>query len=214
MGCEMSETKTFRRYPGLRMLAVLVLLLFAIMGFAVYLYRQKLGNTLAMDSVEWSNFGSFFGGLFGPLVSFVTLIAVVVTVYMQRELLDAQSNEFKEMIAKQNEQLCLARSEANRTEVQSYQVALLNSLAAFAAEFRQDASEQLIAAEKAQLSDNKILEKVFAEADHRGLADESRKKVAAFTILAFELSVAEYSSVQEIKGKFVPEMQRILGIES
>lgn len=209
----MSKMKTAGRYPGLAILALLVLLLLAIMAGAVYLYRHQFGNALALHSVEWSNFGGFFGGLFGPLVSLVTLMAVVVTVYMQRELLDAQSSEFNELMIKQNEQLTLARSEANRAKVQAYQATLLNSLATFAAEFRQDASEQSLAAEKVQSSGMPILAMTMYEANHRNRADESRKKVAAFTILAFELSIAEYSCVEEIKEKFVPEMQRILGIE-
>lgn len=208
----MSETNSVVRYRGLWLLAILVGFLFTSMALTVYLYRQHFGTTLAPTSSEWSNFGSFFGGLFGPLVSIVTLVAVVVTVYMQRELLDAQSDEFNELMIKQDDQLTLARSEANRAKVQAYQATLLNSLATFAAEFRQDASEQLAAAEKVGALDISILAKTMYEADHRGRADDARQKVAAFTILAFELSVAEYSSVDEIKEKFVPEMQRILGL--
>jgi hypothetical protein len=73
--------------------------------FAIYFYRLKFGGELSGNSSDWSNFGSYIGGVFGPLVSFVTLIAVLKTVYLQRELLDVQRNEFKSMQNLQRETL-------------------------------------------------------------------------------------------------------------
>ncbi|NWA43849.1 hypothetical protein HX871_07145 [Pseudomonas reactans] len=64
---------------------------------AIWVYRSKFGGGLSQDSSDWSNFGSYMGGIFGPLVSFVTLLAVLKTVYLQRELLDVQQEEFERM---------------------------------------------------------------------------------------------------------------------
>ena len=64
---------------------------------AICAYRLKFGGALSDNSSDWSNFGSYMGGIFGPLVSFVTLLAVLKTVYLQRELLDAQREEFDRM---------------------------------------------------------------------------------------------------------------------
>lgn len=60
---------------------------------AFSIYRQQFGGGYSPTSGDWSAFGSYIGGVLGPLVSFLTLVAVVRTVYLQRELLDAQREE-------------------------------------------------------------------------------------------------------------------------
>lgn len=64
---------------------------------AIWVYRSKFGGGFSQNSSDWSNFGSYMGGIFGPLVSFVTLLAVLKTVYLQRELLGVQQEEFERM---------------------------------------------------------------------------------------------------------------------
>lgn len=95
---------------------------------AVCLYRSKFGGELAAASAEWSNFGGYIGGIFGPLVSFVTLLAVLKTVFMQRELLDAQKSEFELMNALQQQtfdsqlnQMTKAASDARILQVSAAQ---------------------------------------------------------------------------------------------
>ncbi|ROL64578.1 hypothetical protein BHU25_22115 [Pseudomonas vranovensis] len=191
-------------------MALLVGVVILGMIVAVLFYRYQFDGALAAKSEEWSNFGSYMGGVVGPLVSLVTLFAVLKTVYMQRELLDTQKAEFKELMAKQDEQLIHAKSEANRARVQAYQATLLNVLERFTAEFRYDATEQLAAAEKVTADGRSILESVVAEGNYKQHADDSRKKVAAFTLLALELSVHEFESVEEIQAKFTPQMLKIM----
>lgn len=60
---------------------------------AFSIYRQQFGGGYSPNPGDWSAFGSYIGGVLGPLVSFLTLVAVVRTVYLQRELLDAQREE-------------------------------------------------------------------------------------------------------------------------
>jgi uncharacterized membrane protein len=64
---------------------------------AVVLYRMVFSGELSVESNDWGNFGGYIGGVFGPLISFVTLLAVLKTVYLQRELLNAQRQEFERM---------------------------------------------------------------------------------------------------------------------
>jgi uncharacterized membrane protein len=64
---------------------------------AVVLYRNEFSGGFSEHSSDWGNFGGYIGGVFGPVVSFVTLLAVLKTVYLQRELLDTQDKEFKIM---------------------------------------------------------------------------------------------------------------------
>ena len=47
-----------------------------------------------MDSGEWSDFGSYFGGVLGPIVSVLTLVTVFKTVLLQREMIKIQNETF------------------------------------------------------------------------------------------------------------------------
>lgn len=188
---------------------------------AVLLYRAQFGSELALTSVEWSNFGGYIGGIFGPVISFVTLLAVLQTVYMQRELLDTQKKEFTELLKlqsdaalKQDEQLAHAKSESDRARVQAYQTTILNVVESFSAEFRLESNEMLAAAEKAVSGGRPFLDGVREEASYKARANEARKKVAAFKVLAVELSVTEFEGIQEVKAKFAPRMLEIInGVE-
>lgn len=64
---------------------------------SVYYYRQAFGSTISSDPNYWSAFGTYFGGVFGPLVSFVTLMAILKTIKLQSVLLETQSHEFSVM---------------------------------------------------------------------------------------------------------------------
>jgi uncharacterized membrane protein len=213
-----SQQRAKDRFLSFLLLSVFAVVLAVIV--AVGAYRYTFGGTLAVESEEWSNFGGYVGGLFGPLVSFVTLLAVLKTVYMQRELLDVQKHEFTQLLEfqrleslKQDEQLELAKSEANRAKVHAYQTAILNLIESYSNEFRLDANEMFAAAEKASSGHLNILEGITAEAKYRQRCDEARKKVAAFKILALELSIAEFSDVNEVKEKFAPRLLEILNTE-
>lgn len=206
----MSDIKIRKNDPYIGLLLAIVIFVFLLMVAACVVYRLKFDGGLSTESGEWSNFGSYMGGIFGPVVSLATLVAVLKTVYMQREMLDAQQNEFSVLAAKQDEQLRLAKSESDRARVQSYQAGVLNILASFTSEFRQDSNEQLALAEKARSSGAPILEGVFTASNYEKKSNASRQKVAELTLLALNLSIKEFSSVQEVQASFVPEMMRIL----
>jgi hypothetical protein len=72
----------------------MVILLFALGGFlvlactiAAYALLGGFGPGFSHNSVEWANFGSYLGGVAGPLLSFLALMAVVWTVRLQYDLL-------------------------------------------------------------------------------------------------------------------------------
>lgn len=99
---------------------------------ALLFYRQMFDGYFSSESADWSNFGSYIGGLLGPAISFVTLLAVLKTVYLQRELLDAQGAEFERMHTLQQDtfksqqlQMALAHEQAKSDEVERSRVATL-----------------------------------------------------------------------------------------
>lgn len=72
----------------------MAMIVFAVLGILVlvgtigtYLWIGGFGPTLATNSVDWANFGSYVGGVAGPLLSFLALMAVVWTVRLQYDLL-------------------------------------------------------------------------------------------------------------------------------
>ena len=54
---------------------------------SVTLYFGR-GGVLPSSPEDWANFGTYAGGIAGPLLSFVALIAIVRTMQLQRETLD------------------------------------------------------------------------------------------------------------------------------
>ncbi|WPC04210.1 hypothetical protein SBP02_15730 [Pseudomonas benzenivorans] len=51
---------------------------------AVYFYKSTFSGEISSASADWSALGSFFGGVFAPVVSFVTLVAIIVTIRLQK----------------------------------------------------------------------------------------------------------------------------------
>ncbi|WP_152974943.1 hypothetical protein [Pseudomonas sp. RIT-PI-q] len=96
----------------------LVLLICA--AVAVFYYVDVFGWQFSKNQSDWSAFGSYIGGIFGPLVSFITLLAVLKTVALQRELLATQRSEFKAMQALQQNTFDAQQSQINEAAIKSY----------------------------------------------------------------------------------------------
>jgi|GEM_PF-2534548 len=56
--------------------------IFSVWGALIF-YRINFKGDLSSESQEWSNFGSFYGGLLGPLLSFITIIVLLRTLKNQ-----------------------------------------------------------------------------------------------------------------------------------
>jgi hypothetical protein len=196
---------------------LIVAMAFAALFIALYIYRLKFGGEFSPEASDWSAFGGYMGGVLGPLVSFLTLLAVLKTVYLQRELLDAQAAEFikldghQELAAsKQDEQLSLARAELEISRAQAYLATQLELLETLRAHFRREADgmgEAVI----------KILERDGFKAMHEKIAEEPLKKkevaeqkIADLIGLSLELSVLRYSTVEEIAKVSGPKMLSII----
>jgi hypothetical protein len=72
----------------------MMILLFALGGLLVlagtigaYALLGGFGRALSPNSIEWANFGSYVGGVAGPMLSFLALMAVVWTIRLQYDLL-------------------------------------------------------------------------------------------------------------------------------
>lgn len=62
----------------------------------VYQFIIVLGYGLAPDGASWENFGSYFGGVAGPILSFISLLFIVKTFGLQNEANESMKNQMKE----------------------------------------------------------------------------------------------------------------------
>ena len=188
--------------------------------FASYYYWTVFGSQLSTNSSDWSAFGSYFGGVFGPLISFCTLLAVLKTVYLQRELLNAQKDEFRAMnsmqsesLEAQSEQLDLARAESKQSEVQSYQTSQINLIEMFIGKQIRMVSnfeEQIMATKNASIS---MSEKLSAlNKFHLGKV-KANNSANSLLVLAFEISITQFSDTGEIKALLAEKLPSILDLE-
>lgn len=61
---------------------VLIFLLLALSPIVIYLYKFHYG--LSNDFNRWSAFGSYFGGIYGPLLSFLSLLILIRTLFQMK----------------------------------------------------------------------------------------------------------------------------------
>ena len=188
-------------------LGTLVIVISAIC--AVVKYRSVFGGDLSPFSADWSNLGGFIGGIFGPLISFITLIAVMLTVLLQKRLLDEQGVQFTKMNNLQEQTFAtqaLQIEDAQRQLEQGRANDLLNSLHSFI----------LLRIE----SDNSLL-KTFKDAimnsGHNGIISLAQGKLIAHSAecantlsfriealiqLAEEMVLTEFSNTAAVRAYF------------
>lgn len=175
-------------------------------GIAIYAYRLKFGGELSSEASDWSAFGSYAGGVFGPFISFLTLLAVLKTVYLQRELLDNQAAEFIKLDAhqqlaakKQDQQLEMAKSELELTKAQAYLSTQLQFIETLKEHYRREADGL---SEAIKL----ILEKGGYNINSQEVAEpilknkkDAEQKMSDLIGLSLELSILDFSTVLEIR---------------
>lgn len=188
------------------------------LGVAIWLYRSKFDGVLSDNSSDWSNFGSYMGGVFGPLVSFITLLAVLKTVYLQRELLDAQSREFERMNIIQQQtfdaqitQNSSIAEDTKRKQVSDFQNTALQLL-----------NQQISLQEGIIETIEKYEKEIYAKSDLRNhvrvaaIERSQKEKGSALKIVSelSRLSVAvamfEYNSVEEVRKLVVEKLDQVL----
>lgn len=205
------------RYLGFLLFSVLCLTLSVVV--AVLLYRSKFGGGLSLISSEWSNFGAYIGGIFGPLVSFVTLLAVLKTVYMQRELLDVQKDEFKSMNAlqqqtfdSQSSQMIRAASDAEALQVSAAQDTAIKVVDQHISIYervwdRQNESAYRYSRDGLKQSllpdDEAFLDSIL---HHR---DVARSAIDQLVHLSVELAVTEFQTVHQVRKSLDLGLKRI-----
>lgn len=185
---------------------------------ALFVYRMQFGGGFSTQSGDWSAFGSYMGGILGPLVSFLTLGAVLKTVYLQRELLETQKQEFinlsqqqMESLLRQDRQLDLSRAESERFLVQNYlanQFKLIDVL--IANQQRQAEAMSEAALKITELEQGTLEQRMKAAEPALEAKDKAIKNVKNLLSLSIELSVSEFKSTKEILAVVGPRLLKVL----
>lgn len=184
----------------------------------ILLYRFNVGVEFSKNPNDWSGFGSYVGGVLGPLVSFVTLLAVLRTVYLQRELLDSQRTELERMSNLQNDTFNAqeARSkalsvEAVRSRVADYQDTVLQLI-------DQQLSIQqrivdLMDMEEQKTASNKALgwdSRNQAENNIRERRANAMKTVELLSRFSMDIAIHEYESFSQLRELVTKRLTEII----
>lgn len=172
---------------------------------AVGTYLWIFNNGISSDSGAWSDFGSFFGGVFSPLISGITLVALIKTLKIQYKALVSQKADAKRALevqhrafAAQAEQLELARQEVASTKVENYKASVMRVLEQRVNFCQQSQADILTRTQMLQglLGEEGALESL-AKLGALGLAHKAELEKLMKLSLAF--SVKEFDSVHAAK---------------
>jgi hypothetical protein len=97
----------FRRWLGWMFLGGVVVLAFVFGAYAIFFSE----HTFKVGSEEWGQFGDFIGGTANPLLGFLTLSALILTLVIQNRQLQVSSTELR----LSREELALTRRELERS---------------------------------------------------------------------------------------------------
>jgi|10_taG_2_1085330.scaffolds.fasta_scaffold01006_16 uncharacterized membrane protein len=73
-------------------IALIGLLALSICAGAFYFY-VGIGKDISPNGADWSDFGGFYGGVVGPILSFISIILLVYTINQQSEANEHTSDE-------------------------------------------------------------------------------------------------------------------------
>jgi hypothetical protein len=192
--------------------------LLAALVVSIYYYRQGFGTTLSSDPNYWSAFGTYFGGIFGPLVSFVTLIAILKTIKLQSTLLETQNHEFSVMqeiqmktLASQQELADRSLKDAERQEIEACRLSLLAMLDRYI-----DQAQKRLEATIMRM--DRLAEWVLdGKANNRGqdlndIADivtGIRRQIGDLNLMLVDLNFNSYSSTVDMRNYYSAEIQKV-----
>jgi hypothetical protein len=207
-------------------ISILVIALLLSVTSYLWVFRYGLSN----EPNNWSAFGSFFGGVFGPMVSVVTLVAILKTISLQREMMDAQREEYSSLLdqqrlafIEQQRQTELSDSALKSSRVADYKSGLLQMLdqqsnyqhsAANAYRERINTALSMLGPLKdiKDTPENKKSMEDLGELSKR--MGESERSALEITRLSLSLAVTEFEDVAEVKTFIASRISIITALRS
>jgi hypothetical protein len=173
----------------------------AVLMVSAFLYLRVFNGSLSQDSSAWSAFGSFFGGLFGPLISLVTLLAVLRTVELQKQLLEIQQSEFEGLSSIQR----AANADSRLAEYKSHQLQLLDQQINMFERMQDRYTQQAV--NLTSVNRGIVYNSELANLD-KGI-ERTEATVSLLVRLSIEVSLQEFEDVDELKHKVSSSLEAI-----
>lgn len=205
-------------------IAMLVMALFISGMFYFWIFRYGLSH----NPDNWSAFGSFFGGIFGPLISAVTLVAILKTISLQRETMDAQREEYLKLkdqqlaaFLEQQAQTELARKALASSRVADYRSGIIQMLEQ-QCNYQQNAANGYSSRINTTLSmlgplsdledtpeNLKAVNDLSVVAANLGESERSAREISR---LSMRLALKEFESVSELKAYIELEVSESISL--
>lgn len=173
---------------------------------SVGLYMNTFNGGLSSQSGDWSALGSFFGGVFGPIVSVVTLIALLKTLKLQHQTLMSQKADSERVISLQKqsyeaqaEQLLLAKGELKSAKIADFKNSVIRVFDQRITYYQNSQADALSRINTlSTLGDTlEIIEAMSKMADTMaGYKKELNKLLTA----SLKLAVKDFNSIEEVKN--------------
>lgn len=87
---------TFLQKHIIKILFVISIVAVVLIISALLFYRIYVGTEFTHSNEIWGQFGDYFGGLLNPILSFLALIALLVTITLQSKELKLATNEMRD----------------------------------------------------------------------------------------------------------------------
>ncbi len=82
--------------------SLLIILIILLLPICIYLF--KFHNSLSDNHQSWSEFGSYIGGVYGPIISILSIIILIVTLKQMRSSQDQDREHFQIQLNEQSKQ--------------------------------------------------------------------------------------------------------------
>lgn len=194
-----------RLYVFLFGLAFFVLLSAVIVfGF----YRYQFSGGISSDGSDWSTFGTYVGGVLGPIISFAALLGLLVTAKLQRDVFVLQQQQYNDLAKQQLEsanaqsrQLQIATDTLEHGRVNSYKSMVIQMLQHRVDIHNQSASAadekiQVIWREFGKTPEHIDMERITELASSR---DENKRQAAKIARMILTLALREHPTVSAFR---------------
>ncbi|EHU4945743.1 hypothetical protein KY897_004208 [Vibrio vulnificus] len=121
-----------------RIIVIPVSVVIIILLMVFFIYRSEFKGGFSGTASDWGSFGSYFGGVAGPIVGLFSLVAVLITIKLQATLIDSQRSEFIKLHKLQSDTL-----EQTRIQVDLQKDSLEQTREQVALQFTQMESESM-----------------------------------------------------------------------
>lgn len=182
----------------------------AVIAFVVVfvIYVLNFEGGISGSQTKWSEFGGYFSGVLLPVISLLTLIALLKTIFLQREMIKLQDDTFRAQI----KQAGFYADEAAQSALDSRKSMLLSVVDKITARNIRD-SENLTTVKRETLqsflsiSDFEEREKIKTELFMlQARIGEVENKRLSLDSVFYEISMTNYSSIEELQSHYEKKM--------